>query len=695
MKYLIIFICLFVPGMLFPAGVVEKTFYFSDYKVAAIGSWQTVNFTNTRLSGIPGEPMLPWHEVALILSPGESAASIEIIGEYETAIPGFYLLYPQQHAQPVSVEKPGEFIKNEEVYGKDMNYPVRAFGYLLTQYLHGYAFALSSFSPVRYNPLKRSLTYYRKVTVRIRTVADEQSAQALKNLPAYARTNERVRAFTMNPGMMQLYPQHDGLITNYQYLIIAPAAFKNEFQPLISMHNARAIQTRVVTTDSINAVGTGWDLKEKIRNFIISQYQDFGIEYVLLAGNPSLVPYRGFYCYVISGSGYSDLNIPADLYFSGLDGNYDANGNHSYGEVADNADLLPEIAVGRFTVNDTAELHRVIHKTVSYQTNPVLGELTQPLLAGEHLYSNPMTFGGDYMDLLIDDHADNGYFTHGIPSTANDISKLYDSLISPPGNIWSWNSSILLAKINQGASFIHHLGHANSSYMLRLSTYSITNANFAGVNGITHNYPLLYTQGCDCGAFDVGGGCIAAKALTISNFIAGGVFNSRYGWFNQGTTDGPSQHLQREFVSALYHDTLPEKHLGMAHMISKIKTAPWVTMPGEFEPGAQRWCHYGCNAFGDPALEIWTSEPASFSTVSWTGSINSDWNNAGNWNPAIVPTSLSNVTITSAPHYPVITTSNATFCNDLTIQDGATLTINPGKSMVVYGNIVLAGGTNP
>jgi len=34
-----------------------------------------------------------------------------------------------------------------------------------------------------------------------------------------------------------------------------------------------------------------------------------------------------------------------------------------------------------------------------------------------------------------------------------------------------------------------------------------------------------------------------------------------------------------------------------------------VTAPGEFEPGAQRWCHYDCNAFGDVALEIWTDEP--------------------------------------------------------------------------------------
>ena len=83
-----------------------------------------------------------------------------------------------------------------------------------------------------------------------------------------------------------------------------------------------------------------------------------------------------------------------------------------------------------------------------------------------------------------------------------------------------------------------------------------------------------------CGAFDASGGCIAAKAVTINNFLVAGIFNSRYGWFNQGTTDGPSQHLEREFVSALYTDTMPEKHLGTAHLISKIKTAPFVITSG-------------------------------------------------------------------------------------------------------------------
>jgi hypothetical protein len=146
--------------------------------------------------------------------------------------------------------------------------------------------------------------------------------------------------------------------------------------------------------------------------------------------------------------------------------------------------------------------------------------------------------------------------------------------------------------------------------MMKLDISEITNQRFSQVDGITHNYTLLYTQGCLDGSFDYLD-CIAEKAVTIANFLVAGVFNSRYGWFNQGTTDGPSQHLQREFVSALYNDTIENqiKEIGTAHMMSKIMTAPYVGLPGEFEPGAQRWVHYDCNVLGDPALLIWTDNP--------------------------------------------------------------------------------------
>ena len=598
---LLLSLCLFVFSLF--AGTIEKTYIFSNFSTTYSGVYTSITFDQTLLSGIPGEPMLPYQSVALLLPPGEMAQSIEIIRETETVIPGTFMLYPQQHYSPISEKPLTHFIINEKVYNMNTNYPSNPAGHLLTQYLNGYSFALSTFTPVQYNPSTGNLSYFQKVTVRITTQPGEKSLSALKNLTSSANAINRVREFAQNPEIMDLYPRENLKQSTYQLMIVTPEAFQGGYTDLINYYSSIGMVANVVTTESIYSQGTGIDNQEKIRNKIIQEYQTNGIEYVLLGGGAGLVPFRGFYDSVQSDHVYIDSIIPADLYYSGLDGNYDANGNQIYAEIADDPDLLPDIAVGRFPFSNSAELAAMVHKTVSYQSNPVHGELKRPLMAGEFLASDPSpTWGGDCLNLMVDDHNDHGYFTHGIPQSTNNLERLYDS------PVYTWTPEILIEKINQGKSFIYHDGHANTGYMLKLYIYDITNENFSSVNGIDHNYTLLYTQGCYCGAFDQSN-CIAVKSVTIENFLVAGVFNSRYGWFNQGTTDGPSEHLQREFVSALYTDTLPEKHIGATHMISKIKTAPWVTLSGEFEPGAQRWCHYCSNVFGDPALSIWTDEP--------------------------------------------------------------------------------------
>jgi hypothetical protein len=609
MKKILLFALLMFSGAAIFAGEIQKTFTFNTPTLTQSGVYQIVRFGNTKLSGIPGEPMLPYHEVSLLLPPGEMAESITITCENPEIYKGEVNLYPQQHLRPISIGPDGQFIRNEAVYSLNSLYPAKRYTHLSTTYLNGFAFALSTFTPVQYNPALKTLTWYHKVTVTIHTKPAPEAMAALKNITASAKAMKRVSQFTQNPDMLNQYPAKSPKKTAYQVLIITPSLFEAGFQNLIDYYSSRSVTAMVATTQYISGLMTGQDLQEKIRNYIIQEYQENDVEHVLLGGDVAHVPYRGFYCYVESGSGYEDENIPADLYYSGLDGSWNDNGNSRWGEPEE-ADLLPDVSVARMPFSNATELANMVHKSVSYQGNPVTGELTRPFMVGEFLYDTPMTWGQDYLELLINDHSDNGYFTHGIPSAGNEISRLYDTLISPPSNMYSWDVNTLLAEINDGKSFIHHCGHSNSDYMMRLFNWDITNQNFSQVNGVDHNYQLMYSHGCICGAFDVED-CIAEKSVTIANWLAGGVFNSRYGWFDQGLTEGPSAHLHREFISALYNDTLEFRisELGGAHMMSKIKTAPWVGIPGEFEPGAQRWCHYDCNAFGDPAMVIWTDEP--------------------------------------------------------------------------------------
>lgn len=588
------------------AGEVKKTFSFSNYTISQNGIYSQVNFDGAVLSGKPGEPALPYKAISLMLPPGEKAVSIEITGSNEKIIPGNLLLYPAQYPQPLSEAKKS-FVIDEKAYQKNRTYPSSPAGQLMTQYLNGFAFALSTFTPVMYNPVTRHTSYWSDVTVTIRTEPSAASEETLKNLTGSQTVLNRVKRLAQNPEMMNLYPVQNAPATAYKILIITPSQFAMGFSSLTEYYNSIGSTWQIKSTQDINTEMTGQDLAEKIRNYIIQEYQNNQIEHVLLGGDVEHVPFRGFYCYVISGSGYEANDIPADIYFSALDGNWNSDDDDRWGEPGEE-DALPELSVARMPFSTNTHLAAILNKTVSYQQDPVQDEWKQPYLVGEHLYDDPMTFGSAYLELLVDNHNENGYSTFGIPSAQNEITRLYDSLVSPPSNIYSWSTQDVINGINEGKTFIHHTGHSNEVYMMRLFISDITNQNFSQVNGVNHNYTLMYTHGCICGAFDYSD-CIAEASLTIDNFLVGGVFNSRYGWFNQGTSDGPSTHLHREFISAMYNDTLPDTHLGSAHTMSKIMTAPFIALPGEFEPGAQRWCIYDCNAFGDPSLKIWTDEP--------------------------------------------------------------------------------------
>jgi hypothetical protein len=585
------------------AGTIEYSYYFTNPSVKEVNAFQTISFDNTFLTGKTGEPALPYQAVRLLLPPGEEAISVSYNFENESLLEGTYRLYPQQPSQPVSIGSDGVFRQDPEIYASQNVYPAQSWGEYSTHFLNGHSFLLTSFTPVNYIASAGKVSFFQKVIITVETRTTERSSSSLENLITSVKIDSRIRTLAQNPSMISAYPAKSTREGEYQILIITSQNFESYYQQLIDLYLVRGFLTEIVTTDFIEANSTGQDLQEKMRNYIIAEYQAHGIEHVLLGGDDELVPHRGFYCIAYSSSTYEDSDIPADLYYSALDGNWNTDGDGYWAEP-DEDDLLPDISVARLPASTVSQLQKLLHKTISYQDSPVLGELRNAILAGEWMYDNPLTYGEDYLELLIGHHEDNGYITDGIPEDYN-FTKLYDSEAD-------WNKYDLMNEINQGTGFIHHAGHASQTYTLRLDISDINNSNFAQTNGVNHNYPLVYTHGCDDGAFDVSD-CIGEAMVCIDNFAVAGAFNSRYGWFNEGQTEGPSAHLHREFINALYHDR--ECRVGAAHMISKIETSVWVEAPGQWEEGALRWCFYDCNILGDPVLGVWTDEPISITTT--------------------------------------------------------------------------------
>ena len=592
MKKLLFTIALTVICVLTYAQTVEMNYTFNAPTLTQLEGYEQVQMKGCMQSALIGQPSLPWQSVSLMLPEGQEAVSIEVFLSDFVTLGESHELYPYQPALTYSNPVRREFFKDETLYNSKAVYPSKAEGMLTTQYMNGIGFAFSSFTPVQYTPSIGLVSYATKARVVVHTTASKADHS---NMLWLTQANcARAMRLAQNPEMINSYGQRDE-ITGYDMLIITGAEYVDDYDAYREYYNSIGLRNEIFTTENICSSTEGNDDQDRIRNFIINEYTNNGIMMVVLGGDVDIVPYRGLYCYVTSGGGNQESNnLPADLYYSGLDGNWNTNGNERYGEPGED-DLLPEIGISRMSFQNSTDLANMINKTLSYQQNPVLGEFHKVILAGEHLYDNPTSNGSDYLELLIGTHDDNGYTTTCYP-TDYDFTKLYEE----EGN---WSGSLLRQAINEGTSYVHHDGHANSGYVA--GWYGIDNADFSGVNGTTHNYTFFHSQGCDCGAFDQN--CILERMVKIENFAVAVIGNSRYGWFNEGQTEGPGCHLEREMTDAQWFDRIGL--LSCAHADGKCMTAPWVTAPGQWEEGALRWNFYDMNVLGDGAVNVWLDEP--------------------------------------------------------------------------------------
>lgn len=576
------------------AQTIEKTYYFGEPNISQIQGYEQVQFSNCMQSALAGQPSLPWQSVSLMLPQGQEAVSIEVeLSDFHT-MEGQHNLYPYQSALTYSAPVRKQFEKDEALYASKSVYPAQAYGNLSTQYMNGIGFAFSAFTPVQYVPGTGEVHYATKAIVRITTTAakSDQSRKLWLN----EDNSKRAMRLAQNPEMLQTYDSRGRILGGYDLLVICKQQYVSSFDEYVKFYQARGLRTHVVDLETILNTMDGRDNPEKLRNYIIQEYEENGIMMVNLAGDVPDIPYRGFYCYAQSGSGYEDYDIPADLYYAALDRDWNDDGDNRWGEIGED-DLLPEIGIGRMCFSNQTELDNMLHKSMTYQTEPVLGEFRKVIMGGEHLYDDPMTNGSQYLELLIGTHDDNGYTTTGIPEDY-DFTRLYDE----EGN---WSGTRLRNAINQGTQYVHHDGHANTGYVAGWNIDQITDNKFSGVNGVDHNYTFFHTSGCICGDFS--SDCILERMTKISNFAVATFGNSRYGWFNEGQTEGPAIHLHRETEDAYYNDCIP--YGGLALREAKIQTAPWVNAPGQWEEGALRWNFYDLNMMGDVAVSPWHDEP--------------------------------------------------------------------------------------
>jgi len=237
---------------------------------------------------------------------------------------------------------------------------------------------------------------------------------------------------------------------SYTLLIITPAQFTTQLQPLVDYKNDNEVPTIMVTLEDIPVVGV--DRQEDIKYYIKNAIETLGISNVLLVGagveDQELLPVR----YVWIPSGDYENEYPSDLYYADIynsvgsfsDWDFDNDGRYCEfpGDILA-VDLYPDVYLGRFPCNTADEVTTIVNKIINFQEhNKVLNKIIQ--IGGD-------TFPGDDEGVYEGEYANTQVLTKlpGYTST-----KLWASL----GTL---TKSSIIMNINKNVDFVDCSGHGS------------------------------------------------------------------------------------------------------------------------------------------------------------------------------------------------------------------------------------------
>ena len=173
------------------------------------------------------------------------------------------------------------------------------------------------------------------------------------------------------------------------YLIITTDALASEFQPLAQWKRKLGLPATIKTIEALRVqYPSAADDAERMRLWIRDQYTGPGARWVLLGGTAALVPTRIAYSAFFGGQ-----FIPTDLYFSCLDGSWNADGDALWGEgyasaadPGDDVNLNPEVWVGRAPVTNPTEARAFVARSLQAAREPATPRPPRALLAAEVLF---------------------------------------------------------------------------------------------------------------------------------------------------------------------------------------------------------------------------------------------------------------------------------------------------------------------
>ncbi|MGC9308025.1 MAG: C25 family cysteine peptidase [Thermoplasmatota archaeon] len=595
----------------FERPVVEKVSIWDE-------RFDRISMQGLQNDGMPGEPRMPVKPVNVKVPRGCSVEKIDVTVEGKTYMGDGFMVEPCQQLIPlyynvkIGDETPMATSPNSNIYDSSEEYPDTVLKKMSVQRCRGYNILLLKLYPVSYIPESGQLYFYKHITISISTSAESQEMDVshyTSNYRGLPRDKRRVQQLVDNLETTSDEPVKTASnAASIYYVIITKNGFAEAFQNLTNWKESRGtytnysnLTTKIVLLEDITANSSFWyngywgdggdesifnDTQCQIRNFIKMAYNNWSTDYVLLGGDADepIIPHRGVYAEVSE----VDEDIPCDMYYGCLDGNWNDNSNDKWGEDGE-ADLFAEVYIGRAPVDSVSEANNFVHKTIAYE--------------------NATAHNAEYLKnaLMVGSILDSKTEAANVKDSVAGIIPQYTTKKSYHRD-GTYNKSFILSEMENGTHIVNYAGHSNNDVFTSPHCIDIND-----VNSLTNNqYFLVYSYGCYSAAFDnrtSTNGYTAYDAVG-EHFItaSGGAFayigNSRYGWYSPGTITGPGARYDRSFFRTLMNGTT---HLGAALQLSKENLG--------YE---HRWTYYTLNLLGDPETQIKTNitpPTAHFNTV--------------------------------------------------------------------------------
>lgn len=521
-----------------------------------------------------------------------------------------------------------------------------------TYFLRGYQILHINLYPVEFDQKTNQINFYKHINV---TITFKEGA--VRNTYRSSEYDQAiVQQYIDNPSILNTYPLNTNQDMNneqYDYVIITNENMKHAqtsytFQDLITQKESKGVTATIITIEEIKnnpdfSVDGTWgdnnpanpfyqypingnkdifdDIQARIRNFIRYAYSNWNTKYVLLAGdsdtnNPLdiIVPHRGLFADeqglpLNNATAYEVDDIPSDVYYACLDGNFNYDADEHFGDAPkfnilddsiDEADLYAEVFVGRACVDSEEEVSNFVKKAITYDELFYDDYFKKIVFLGEFLGSQfYFNWGGDYKDLI-----------EPLIPDQYDLIKLYHKDDS-------WNSDTYWSLLNENPPLIfNHDGHGSPTSAMGLNCPVIEEIS-------NEKYYFIYSHTCLAGSFDncwppdtyYPIDCVAEYFTVETDHGAiGVVMNARYGLGSQSSPDSPSGAYDESFFEAIFSKDI--RQLGAANHYSKEQNI-W-----QINENGMRWAYYETNLFGDPEISIKKPTPQIQVEATITNPIN-------------------------------------------------------------------------